>query len=131
LEQVKYHLLIEKEAGRLVAKGKRLFKNRLLIEKRGKKPSIRLERAPDGFVEMIVNWNALSPQRKVVPSTLIRFLLLALLNQSKGRELFLEGRKQFFLYTGQTSPEFFKGLEKLIKAIPNLQRISFRKLLRG
>jgi len=54
---VPYTLIVEKSAGHSVAKGKRVFKNRVITEKGRNNPLIRLE-LPDDFLELTLKLNS-------------------------------------------------------------------------
>jgi hypothetical protein len=127
---IPYNLLIEKQAGRLVAKGKRQFKNRVITEKGRRFPVVKVELAPDGFLELTLRWNSFKGERRVLPSTFIRFVLFVLLNSYKEKYLLKEEKKVFLSLKGEVPQEFFIGVEKLLSGTPQLKAIQFRKLLR-
>ncbi len=130
---IPYTLLVEKQAGRLIAKGKRQFRNRVITDKgKGRKsPLVKVELAPDDFLELTLSWKSFSGVRKIVPSSFVKFLLFTLLNACKEKEIVRKENKCFLLFKGEIPQEFFVGIERLISGIPlDLKRIQFRKLLR-
>jgi hypothetical protein len=128
---IPFRLLVERQISHWVAKGKRQFKNRIITEKGKKFPLVKVELAPDGFLELTLKWNSFKGERKVLPSTFVRFILFVLLNNYKEKCLLEEGRRTFLFFKGEAPQEFFAGIEKLLSGIPpHLKRIQFRKLLR-
>ena len=128
---IPFRLLIERNAGRLIAKGKRQFRNRIVTEKGKRYLFAKIELAPDDYLELTMKWNLFKGERKILPSVFVRFILLVLLNNCKEKHLLKEKGKAFSLFKGEVSPEFLVGMEKLLSGIPShIKRIQFRKLLR-
>jgi len=120
---------VEKRAGRSVAKGKRVFKNRIIIEKGRENPLLRLE-LPNDFLELTLKWKYFETKaRRVVPFIFVKSILYTLLLSSKERE---ERNGKTLIFKGEIKGEFFAGIEKLVLSMPtSFKRIQFRKLLKG
>ena len=128
---IPFRLLIERNAGRIIAKGKRQFRNRIVTEKGKRYLFAKIELAADDYLELTMKWNLFKGERKILPSVFVRFILLVLLNNCKEKHLLEEKGKAFSLFKGEVSPEFLVGIEELLSGIPpHLKRIQFRKLLR-